>query len=488
LRLNIENLRARALKALVLRRLGREAEAAALLRETLVLDPLDWWARDILGEPLACYTQVRLDLALDYSRAGFHAEALAVLERASPEPHSGTAPLVHYYRAWVCHLLVDKRSERRALAAASRESPDWCFPARVEEIAILEHAITANPRDARVPFLLGNLLYDRRRHREAIALWRRAVRLEPSNAVAWRNLGIGAFNILHRPALARSAYETAFRANPRDARLLYERDQLWKRLGETPARRLRELERHFDLVAQRDDLSVELCALYNQTGRPHEALRIVNSRRFQPWEGGEGMALGQHVRTNLLLGRAALASGDVSAACARFLAALDAPENLGEARHLLANQSDVHFWIGEAFAAAGNRRRACEHWTKAATFRGDFQGMKVREFSEMTCYSALALQRVGRKREALKLLRDLLSYARGLARTPARIDYFATSLPTMLLFDDDLDARQQSTARFLEAQARLGLGERTSARKLLQQILRRDPNHALARDLMEELR
>jgi tetratricopeptide (TPR) repeat protein len=487
LRANFANLRARDLKALVLRRIGRESEAKALLRETLELDPLDWWARNILGEPLACETQVRLDLALDYSRAGFHAEALAVLEAAHPEPHSGTAPLVHAYRAWVCHLLDDNPSGRRHLVAAAMESPDWCFPARVEEIPILEHAIASNPRDARAPFLLGNLLYDRRRHREAIALWRRAVRLDASNAVAWRNLGIGTFNILKRPALARRAYNAAFRANTRDARILYERDQLWKRLGETPARRLRELERHLDLVAQRDDLSVELCALYNQSGRPYDALRIVNSRRFQPWEGGEGMALGQHVRTNLLIGRAALAAGDFSAACVRFLGALDAPENLGEAKHLLANQSDVHFWIGEAFAAAGNRHAGREHWTMAARFRGDFQGMKVREFSEMTYYSALALQRLGRRGAAQKLLRDLLGYARGLARTPARIDYFATSLPTMLLFDDDLDARQLTIARFLEAQARLGLGERSAARNLLRQILRRDPSHALARDLADSV-
>jgi hypothetical protein len=111
--------------------------------------------------------------------------------------------------------------------------------------------------------------------------------------------------------------------------------------------------------------------------------------------------------------------------------------------------------------------------------------MKVREFSEMTCYSALALQRLGRRGAARRLLRDLLAYAHGLARIPARIDYFATSLPTMLLFDDDLGARNQTTARFLEAQARLGLGERAAARKLLRQILRRDPNHALARDLAD---
>lgn len=352
----------------------------------------------------------------------------------------------------------------------------------MKEIAILQHAIAANPRDARAPFYLGNLLYDRRRHREAIALWQHAVKLESRNAVAWRNLGLGYFNILKQPAKARRAYDAAFRTNPRDARLLYERDQLWKRLRVAPATRVRELFQYPDLVATRDDLTIELCALYNQCSLHGFAFDTLSGRRFQPWEGGEGLALGQWVRTFLCMGRDDL-DRDPAFATECFRKALNPPEDLGEAKHLLANQSDIHFWLGEALAAMGERAAAREQWMKAATFQGDFQQMSVRAFSEMTYYSALAWQRLGQKARAAKLLRALLRHARQLARTPAAIDYFATSLPTMLLFADDLDVRQQTTALFLEAQARLGLGQVAAGRRLLRQVLRRDPAHAAARDL-----
>ena len=110
--------------------------------------------------------------------------------------------------------------------------------------------------------------------------------------------------------------------------------------------------------------------------------------------------------------------------------------------------------------------------------------MSVRAFSEMTYYSALAARQLGCAAAATRLFRALLRHARHLAHAPATIDYFATSLPTMLLFDDDLPARQRTTALFLEAQARLGLGQRAAARKLLREVLRRDPNHALAADLL----
>ncbi|MFH1496267.1 MAG: DUF5107 domain-containing protein, partial [Verrucomicrobiota bacterium] len=306
LRLNTDNLGARNLRVVVLRRLGRAAEADAALAATRALDPLDWWSRHLAGAPLACDTQTRLDLALDFARAGLCREALDVLEAASPEPISGTAPLVDYYSGWLHCQLGDTKSAKPRLRTAAKASPDYCFPARLEEIAILEHAMKLNPDDARAPYYLGNLFYDRRRHRDAIALWETAARLDPDFSIVWRNLGIGYFNISGKPAKARLAYDRACAAAPDDARLLHERDQLWKRLGVPPAKRLRELKKRTDLVSRRDDLSVELCALYNQTGRPADALAILSSRRFQPWEGGEGQALGQHVRTHLALGRTAL--------------------------------------------------------------------------------------------------------------------------------------------------------------------------------------
>jgi tetratricopeptide (TPR) repeat protein len=169
-------------------------------------------------------------------------------------------------------------------------------------------------------------------------------------------------------------------------------------------------------------------------------------------------------------------------------AALTAPHNLGEAKHLLANQSDIHYWLGRACDALGDKNSARQHWLAAATFKGDFQEMSVRAFSEMTCFSAWAWERLGQTAKATKLFADLLAYTQNLQQTPARIDYFATSLPTMLLFDDDLQFRQATTALFLQAQAHLGLKRCAKAKGVLAQVLKRDPNHALAADLLAELK
>ncbi len=493
LRLNTDNLRARNLKVMVLRKLGQANEATSLLRETLRLDRLDWWARHLGREQVTCDLQTQLDVAHDYARAGCFDEAIELLKGAAapvrelPDQSWGAWPLLRYTLGWLEQKRGNDKLALKHFQHAAALSPDYCFPSRLEEIAILEAAMRANPKDARAPYHLGNLLFDRRRHEEAIRLWKWSAKLNPNFSIVWRNLGIGYFNIRKRPAKARAAYDRAFRANPKDARLLFERDQLWKRLCEKPERRLREFTSRLDLVQQRDDLSLELCALYNQTGQHDQAAQLVGSRQFQPWEGGEGGPLGQHVRSQLALGRAALAHHDFATARSHFERALTSPRNLSEAKHLLANQSDINYWLGCACAAAGDGKSANRYWSAAANVKGDFQQMSVRAFSEMTYYSAVSREKLGQRKKAKQLFRDLLAYARKFQQEPAKIDYFATSLPTMLLFDDDHQFRQETTALFLQAQAQLGLGRRTKARTLLHAVLHRDPNHALAADFLREI-
>jgi len=487
LRLDTENLNARNLSVVVLRKLGRTSEADTRLKETLAIDPLDSWARYLASNSLPRGNQMLLDLALDYTRAGLHQEAVQLLGHTDRNARDGSVPILLYAMGHIYQELGNAAAASRMCSEASVAAPDYCFPNRLEEFVILQEAVSANPEDAKAAYYLGNLLYDRRRHREAIVLWERAAHADPTFPTVWRNLGIGYFNVLGEVELARSAFDKALDADPGDARILYERDQLWKRLGESPERRLAELEKSSELVRRRDDLSAELASLYNLTRQHQKTLSLLASRKFQPWEGGEGLALSQYVRANLALGRRALAQGALLEARRLFEAALRCPENLGEAKHPLANQSDVYFFLGCAFEAEGDRATAQQWFERAARHKGDFQEMSVKSFSEMSYYNALALRRLNRTEEAEELLDSLLAHAEALSQQNATIDYFATSLPAMLLFEDDLRKRNTITSTFLCAQAWLGLGEEQKARELLHQVMHLDRNHALAADLLSDL-
>jgi tetratricopeptide (TPR) repeat protein len=181
----------------------------------------------------------------------------------------------------------------------------------------------------------------------------------------------------------------------------------------------------------------------------------------------------------LNLGRRALAKGNTLETTRQFEAAIENPPQAGEAKHPLADQSNIYYWLGMAWQASREEARAHAWWRKAAA--------AAEEISDMTYYSALAMRQLDEEDACMELLRKLLAHARDLSRKPARIDYFATSLPTMLLFHEDLDARKDITAVFLEAQSRFGLGDRKRARSLLNRVLKLDPNHAMAMELREEV-
>jgi tetratricopeptide (TPR) repeat protein len=400
----------------------------------------------------------------------------------------GSVPMIIYVLGYTSSLLGDAVHAQAMYREAAAASPDYCFPSRLEELIVLEAALQCKPDDPRAHYYVGNWLFDRRRHEEAITHWELSAALDPAYSVVWRNLGIAYFNVRSEAAKARSSFERAVQANPKDARLRYERDQLWKRIGVSAPNRLAELQTSLDLVSQRDDLTVELADLYNQTGQPRSAAALFRNRRFQPWEGGEGAVLAQYVRTQLALGRNALEEGDAKRAYALMEAALHPPENLGETWHLLTNRSNVYYWLGIASEALDDHTSARAWWTKAAGSSGDFQQMSLRQYSEMTYYSAGALKLLGRPAEARQLLRALLRYAKHLSSREARIDYFATSLPAMLLFSDDLAKRNSIAALFLEAQAAIALGYSRRGHRLLNRVLQLDLSHAKASELLAELR
>ncbi len=483
---NADNLRAIGLQVIALRKLGRDDHARDRLAAALKLNPLDALARVLSCDASSLDASACIDVAIDFARAGQFVDAITILHTGKPGPIDGTAPMLQYYLAYYLEASGQTAEARAASRKAKQASPDYCFPSRLEDIAVLRRAIERDPTDARAPYYLGNLFYDRRRREEAISLWERSARLDPSFPIVWRNLGIAYFNVRGSTSRARSAYAKAFKANPRDARLLFELDQLEKRAGASPASRLKRLQRHQDLVRQRDDLSVEQAELHNQTGNPAAARSLLDSRRFQPWEGGEGRVLGQHVRTQLSLGRRALKDRDPVRARACFEAALVAPDNLGEAHHLLVNLSNVYYWIGIAARAAGDVDAAKRHFQAAADREGDFQQMAVEPYSEMTFFSALAARELRQAARQRRLLSGLLEYARSLRKKPATIDYFATSLPTLLLFEDDLSLRQRIRADLLEGLALLGLGKRRAGVARLHEVLAADPNHELAMDVLAD--
>lgn len=454
--------KAQVLRAICLRQLGRKDAAKTALQELLAVDPLDHWAlaeqsalidgTAALAERSRNDAQTALDVAFDYADCGCYEAAIQVLARHHREPVSEVAVpnpmertvLTAYALAWLTALAGDAGAAESLLASARSQSPDYCFPSRLHEMIILEWAISSAGGDRNAAYGLGNFYFDKKRHENAIAAWEKAWEADSKYAGVHRNLGIAYWNVHRDGGAARVAYERALNLNTIDPRLVAEYVQLCGKLGDTATSRLNFLEAHLDQVAERDDATVELAALYNETGQPEKALEMLLSRRFHPWEGGEGKVLRQYTTARLKLGEAALDGGDAEAALQQFQLALETPDTLGEKYHLLQAKADVLYWQGRALRVLGREDEAAAAFEAAASESGDFQSMAVTEFSELTIFKARALLQLGRGGEARSVLQAVRDYAETERTVPARIDYFATSLPNLLVFEEDLDAAKQA--------------------------------------------
>lgn len=469
LQTNAANNKALVLRAICLRRMNDKDSALAVLNELLASDPLDHWAlaeKGLLerGELQLSYlsrndAQTALDVAFDYADCGCLGEAIALLEHhhatevtavAVPNPME-RSQLTHYTLAWLLQKAGRPADALERLKIARSMSPDYCFPSRLHELPVLEWALAQPGADRNAAYGLGNFFYDRKRYTEAIDAWETAAEADPDFATAHRNLGIAYWNVRCDKQGARKCYEKAMDCNPADSRLLVEFVQLLGKLGECAQTRLELLEKHTAQVLERDDAIVEWVTLLNDTDQAARALGIVSSRSFHPWEGGEGKVLRQYTRSRLMLGQQALEKGDAVTALEHFVKALETPDTLGEKYHLLQAKADVLYWQGRALRALGKEEEAIEKLELASAESGDFQGMAVTAYSELTVFKALALSELGRTDEVRAILDAMEEYARSEMEKPAKIDYFATSLPNLLVFEEDINqAKKDSLQQLLD--------------------------------------
>ncbi|UKA63148.1 DUF5107 domain-containing protein [Arthrobacter sp. FW306-04-A] len=458
LRHDAEHLQAADLLAVLLSARGRNYEAISVMNATLAIDPLDQWARHLKGLPLTADAPTLLDIALEYSSAGFTDRALVLLDRAAehaPATALGqvqAAPLIAYHRAALMSALGREDEARLARIQAQTVDGRYAQASRLDDIAVLESALISDPGDGRAALLLGNWYYNKRRYFIATTRWRQALDADtdsPTRATAARNLGIAAYNVDGNPDAAVAYFERAIAIMGEDAKLWYEFDQLASRTGVSPEERLQRLRVREAVVSERDDLTISYAGLLVASGEATLAREILAARRFQPWEGGEGAVLQVWESVALALAGQAMSDEAPDAAVAYLRSALDSPANLGEARHPLANSADLHLALGDALAAAGDAPSARAAWRQAASFSGDFRSMSAQPYSVQTSFSILALERLGEFEAAGRLTAELEEFTRRLTETPTRIDFFATSLPAMLLFHDDPQRARNEEVRIL---------------------------------------
>jgi tetratricopeptide (TPR) repeat protein len=494
---NAHSLKARHLKAMIQRKLKQYDLALKWIHESLLIDHFDFGSRhelykvlietnnnieanrvlEHLNRLMRGHTHNYIEIAIDYAGGGAHMEAAEVLSYITGLKND---PLLFYYAGYYAHYKGDNEDIVKGwMDKAFACSPDRVFPNRLEDIEVLKFALKINSGDFKALYYMGNFYYGKRRYDDAGDSWRRSIAIYDGFATTHRNLGIACFNKFNEKANALDCYERAFEIDNKDSRVLFELDQLYKRLNNSPQQRLSFLQKHRSLIEERDDLYTEYVLLHTLTGQYRQAKQLLEARNFHPWEGGEGKTSGLHVLVHIELGKLALSQNKLSEALALLQAATQYPENLGEGKLYGAQENDIFYWLGCVYDKMNRSELALECWTKAsvgsaepaqAVFYNDQQPDKI-------FYQGLALLQLQKDDEAHKRFHNLIDYGIKQMNKEIKMDYFAVSLPDLMIFDDDLSLRNNIHCNFLQALGYLGLNDWEQAEHHFKTGLILDPAH-----------
>ena len=473
---NSHNHKARAMKAAVLRKLGRKDEALAWITESYTIDPFSYVCMVeehlLTGDDAPLNRMVELmhgniynyhETALDYMQAGLNNEAALVLQAAIKRGVE-ESPLTYYYLANVMGLADVKEYVNKAITA----SPDYCFPNRLEDARMLEAFKLIH--DPKAPYYLGCLYYDKRQYDLAIENWELSAKLDPNFPTVWRNLALARFNKQGNHEQALEYMERAFHLDENDERIFMELDQLYKRLHRPHAERLAFYEQHAELIERRDDLVLEHATLLNMLGRYEEAKALIDNHIFHPWEGGEGKVSGQYQMCRLEIAKQLLQKNANDARAKQLLEeCLVFPHHLGEGKLYGSQDNDFLYFLGRyQEGTVGPTEPA------AAMYYNDAKPDKI-------FYAALCYRKLGQEDKARSLFHKLINYGKQHIFDHVLMDYFAVSLPDLQVWEGDLDELNRIHCLYMLALGYYGMGDKEKAMKYLAKVEEMDNNHLGAR-------
>jgi tetratricopeptide (TPR) repeat protein len=484
---NVHNIKARGLKAYLLRKLNRVQQAKDYIGKSLEIDRFDYLSRfeeslldekckqqlqDKLSVMMRNFEESYLQMARNYAEFGAYEEALSALKQCTKEK-----PMLYYYQAYYMRQL--QMDDMDMLNRAEKACSDYCFPNKLEDIFVLEHAIKQDPSGAKAYYYLGNLFYDKLQFEKATNLWEESVKRDDAFPIVLRNLALSYYNKCNEPQKAKDVLEKAFALNTRDPRIFLELDQLYKKLGVSLKDRLEHFESYKDTFMERDDLYLEYVTLHNMLGMCEEAYQLLMNRRFHPWEGGEGKVTAQYVFSLVEMAKAEITQNQYVQAKRYLEKALVYPDNLGEGKLEGAKDNDVYYYLGCVLEVLGENTYAKECFEKATKGTDEPAGMMYYndQPADMILYQGLSYQKLGMEKEAKSRYSRLIDYGERHLFDKVRIEYFAVSLPDFLIFEEDLNLRNQAHCYFLIALGRLGLGDKIGAKVAFDKVLELDPNH-----------
>ena len=344
----------------------------------------------------------------------------------------------------------------------------YCFPFRAESIDVLRHAMKLNPKDARARYYLGNLLYEHQPG-NAIAEWEKSRELDDTFYIVHRNLGVAYEEVQNDIPKALASMEKAVVCNSDDPRLLFEIDLLYEKNKVSSQKKYELLKNNMQTAKRRTESLLRLATRAVEYSKYDEAIEILLKNSFPQFEGGREM---QDTYLNAFSLRALqnFNTGKLAEALKDFKTAMAFP--IG--RWGRSRWAQFHYLIGTVYEAQKESAKAQTSYQN--TLDIDVQsGGRVQEFM---FYHGLALNKMGKSKEAKKIFEDMLDRAQSESGSAFFRQFEAGQSRDM----------QMAANHYLTGLAYEGLGQIKKATQEFASALKLNPGHVWSKVHLESLR
>ena len=216
-------------------------------------------------------------------------------------------------------------------------------------------------------------------------------------------------------------------------------------------------------------------------------MQKLDAHQFHPWEGGEGKVPAQYQICRIEQAKKSLTpspspkgeGSDYLRAIKLLQECLDYPHHLGEGKLYGAQENDFYYLLGIAYDALGEKAKARECWEEAT--RGPQEPAAAMYYNDAKpdkiFYAGLCYRALGQEDKARSLFNKLINYGKQHVFEKQVMDYFAVSLPDLLIWEDSLDTKNEIHCKYMLALGYYGMGDKDKALKYLAEVEALDNNH-----------
>ncbi len=406
------------------RKLGQKEMAAQYIQQAFKIDPLNFVgyierlelaAQDEglvekinfifdRNDDIFVGSQNYIETAIFYMDLKDYASALRVLNIAEKnyKNSSRTYPFVNYY---IGYCLIQLGQQEEALdyyRKASETDQTFVFPYRQTSIRVLESVIAHVPNDAAAKMYFGDLMYYLRRPEQAVTSWEESYDLSPDNFRVIRNLAISHFVKNGDLDYTIKLMEESFEKSGKNIRIFAELENLYIHKGN-----FTKLEKHYDInqdiLKLKGDYALNAADFYVQRERFEDAKQVLKNTYFSAAENALGKPVRhtRYVEAYVGTGIEFLSQKNYERAIEEFKLTYMYPDYLNEVKVNYPVTARQDYYLALAYKMNHQKDKAKEYFDKAIN-------QEVNLVSVAAIYKAKALKETYKKREAEKMVQDML--------------------------------------------------------------------------------